>query len=148
MQDFFCLEWSLSLSSFLSSESRSNACIDYAESQKKYSRAQTTASSLRRFIQSLRSSRHFCFSSLKMRCPLRFLTHFLNASHTQKCIPAQSRCLFIESPQRNSVTVHPITVPKHSHSTTDARAVRPYFVLFNPQYGLRYGADISQPKIA
>ena len=29
----------LSLSSFLSSESRSNACIDYAESQKKYSRA-------------------------------------------------------------------------------------------------------------
>ena len=30
---------SLSLSSFLSSESRSNACIDYAESQKKYSRA-------------------------------------------------------------------------------------------------------------
>jgi hypothetical protein len=35
-----------------------------------------------------------------MRCPLRFLTHFLNARHTQKCIPAQSRCLFIASPQR------------------------------------------------
>ncbi len=41
---------SLSLSSFLSSESRSNACIDYAESQKKYSRARTTASLFRRFI--------------------------------------------------------------------------------------------------
>ena len=56
------------------------------------------ASLFRRCIQSLRSSRHFCFSSLKMRCPLRFLTHFLNARHTQKCIPAQSRCLFIASP--------------------------------------------------
>ena len=63
-------------------------------------RAWTTASSLRRFIQSLRSSRHFCYSSLKMRCPLRFLTHFFNARHTQKCISAQSRCLFIESPHR------------------------------------------------
>ena len=99
---------SLSLSSFLSSESRSNACIDYAESQKKYSRARTTASSCRRFIQSLRSSRHFCFSSLKMRCPLRFLTHFFNARHTQKCISAQSRCLFIESPQRLNAST-----PKH-----------------------------------
>ena len=41
-----------------------------------------------------------------MRCPLRFLTHFLNARHTQKCIPAQSRCLFIASPHRLSASPH------------------------------------------
>ena len=41
---------SLSLSSFLSSESRSNACIDYAESQKKYSRARIIVESQNRRI--------------------------------------------------------------------------------------------------
>ena len=82
-----------------------------------------TASTImfRRCIQSLRSSRHFCFSSLKMRCPLRFLTHFLNARHTQKCIPAQSRCLFIASPQQ-------ITASPHHH----------LFGHFNISFGTRH----------
>ena len=103
-----CFLWSLSQLLSLSKHCRSllnrlsasvgthGSCVRGSKPQ----RINASTILFRRCIQSLRSSRHFCFSSLKMRCPLRFLTHFLNARHTQKCLSAQSRCLFIASPHR------------------------------------------------
>ena len=91
---------SLSLSSFLSSESRSNACIDYAESQKKYSRARTTASLFRRFIFRLGFRSGFTHTKTT-KCELASLKQhiLLNVFAHKNLFPTSTKCRQIESPQ-------------------------------------------------